>query len=120
MEWHFVIPAVSVFVVTAVVATTGLMHSAPDAGQYNRFPAVFLIPGLLAAALAWFGERLIESWMSGSHGFDPLSIEGLYAFWPERHTVGWSRIFCSNGHWHVCTYYVGRNQQKARREISCF
>jgi hypothetical protein len=76
MEWHFVIPAVSFVVVTAVVAATGLIHSAPDAGQHNRFPAVFLIPGLLAAALAWFGERLIESWMSGSHGSIHFLLKG--------------------------------------------
>jgi hypothetical protein len=76
MEWHFIIPAVSFLVVTAVVAATGLMQPAAGGQQSSRASALFLIPGLIAAALAWFGERLIESRIAGSGGSIHFLLKG--------------------------------------------
>ena len=68
MEWHFLVPAVSFLIVTAVVAATGIMS--PDVDRKpSRTAALFLVPGFLAAAFAWFGERLVESRIIGSDGF---------------------------------------------------
>lgn len=95
MEWQFMIPAVSFFVVSAVVAATGLMHPAVEGQQQHRTPALFLIPGLLAAALAWFGERLIESRIEGSAGSIHFLLRGSTT--PGQSLIPWVGLvyFCA-------------------------
>jgi hypothetical protein len=69
MQWHFIIPAASFLLVTVVVGASGLMTP-------GRARAVFLVPGLIAAGLAWMGERLIESWIAGSGGSIHFLLKG--------------------------------------------
>jgi len=66
LELHFIIPAVAFLIVTSVVVFIGSKPGPQSGPQSGRARVLVLIPGLLAAALAWLGERLIQSWIGES------------------------------------------------------
>lgn len=75
MQWHFIIPALSFLLVTAIVAISGLL-SFRDGTQTLFKSAVILVPGILAGGFAWIGDRLVESRILGRDGSIHFLLKG--------------------------------------------
>jgi hypothetical protein len=66
MDWHFAIPALAFLIVSTLVALLQTASPSDENPQSLIRMGLFLVPGTLAAALAWIGYRLIESRILGS------------------------------------------------------
>lgn len=70
MELHFLIPTLAFLLVTVLVAATGIMSATLNGGQPGRSQWLMLVPGVIAALLAWVGERFVDTAVTGSeHSF---------------------------------------------------
>jgi hypothetical protein len=90
MELHFLIPAVSFLLVTLIVASTGVLGATVNGGRPRRGQWLILVAGLIAALLAWLGERFVETIVIGAgHSFHFL-LKGSAS--SDQNVVPWVGI----------------------------
>jgi hypothetical protein len=87
MELHFLIPAVSFLLVTLIVAATGILGTTVNGAQPGKRQWVILLPGLIAALLAWLGERFVETIVTGSGQSIHFLLKGSTA--TDQNVVPW-------------------------------
>jgi hypothetical protein len=66
MNWHFAIPAVAFLIVSALIAFLQTPEQSHESGRSASRMSFVLIPGTIAAALAWLGYRIVEGRILGS------------------------------------------------------
>lgn len=87
MELHFLIPATTFLIVTIIVAATGIMDATLNGRRPRKGRWLMLLPGVIAALLAWIGERFVDTVVTGSEQSFHFLLKGSSA--SDQSVVPW-------------------------------